>query len=250
MIKRILAYSRVALPLLLGICIGIALSFIVLPFIEERSCKWESFNSHKHSSIRGRSSGLEFKEGIDFDSFRGAEYEPQLIKSKQSGALSAKRPVRHRFAASEVDIKQPLFIAYLSSAEQVNYRLVALNKTISAGEYSLAAKFFLNMKPLSAQSTLNAESSPIVALNLLDAYTLPLITIKHLANQYLGRYKYFMIVPDTTYVRRKITDHIASLTEDEPYLGFTSTYQTQNNCDINSGFILSHVSNNNRADAQ
>ena len=244
MLKRFLAYSKVAIPLLLGICIGIALSFIILPFIEERTCEWDSsyaFTLKRHTKAV-KNNGDRFFDGIDLNSFRGAEFDPLVIESKQSGAHSVKKPVRQRFAHSEIDMKEPIFVGYLSSPDQLKNRLVALNKTLVnyATPNTLAVKFFINASKKQVDQSTTSTASSIVALNLLDVNLLPLISLKHMANQYGRRYKYFMLTPDTVYTKKSLTDGISSLKDEEPCFCFASDDETD--CDYSTGLLISNVS--------
>ena len=239
--KRLLVYSKVAIPLLLGICIGIALSFIILPLVEEQDCEWNL----RHSTHRDKNQDYEHKKlmtGIDWESFKRSEYEPHLIKSQQSEPLAAKKPVRHRFIRSEVDIKETLFIGYLATAAETDKRVSALNRTISwPQENNQALKFFIDT---SSRPDLrkNSHTSSLISLNLLEARTLPLLAIKYMAinTKTHNQYKYYMFVPDTVYV---ITTALATYLQQlqhEQFIGFASTSDAAK-CDLSRGFIVSQV---------
>ena len=139
-----------------------------------------------------------------------------------------KKPVRQRFAHSEIDMKEPIFIGYLSSPDQLKNRLVALNKTLVnyATPNTLAVKFFINASKKQVDQSTTSTASSIVALNLLDVNLLPLISLKHMANQYGRRYKYFMLTPDTVYTKKSLTDGISSLKDEEPCFCLASEEET------------------------
>ena len=246
MLKRLLAYSKVAIPLLLGICIGVALSFIVLPFLEEQNCEWNPTLTEKNikTSVGSRYDYL--TNGIDWDSFRHKEFEPRIIKSPQSEQQTVKKPIRHRFASSEMDIKDTLFIGYLSTTETAKFgKVYALDKAISRPHNNKEAlKFFLDVSHNRAHlGEENIRDFPsLVSLNLLDSKTLPLLSVKYINTntQNYNIYKYYMLVPDTVYVlTSSITAYLQQL-QGEHFMGFSSSADSAT-CDPALGFIISQV---------
>ncbi|KAF6035757.1 hypothetical protein EB796_005939 [Bugula neritina] len=142
----------------------------------------------------------------------------------------------YRFASSELDIMETLFIGYLSSAQQLSGRIDALNKTLvspSSG-FTASIKFFIE-ESTSSHNKLNNHLS-LVKLNPLQPNTLPLLTIKYMTTL-RSKYKYFMLVPDTVYVIPSTLSDILQGRENRPYLGFISSTSSQ--CDLSSGIILS-----------
>ncbi|KAF6017899.1 hypothetical protein EB796_023764 [Bugula neritina] len=145
----------------------------------------------------------------------------------------------YRFASSELDIMETLFIGYLSSAQQLSGRIDALNKTSvspSSG-FTASIKFFIE-ESTSSHNKLNSHPS-LIKLNLLQPNTLPLLTIKYMTTL-RSKYKYFMLVPDSVYVIPSTLSDILQGRDNRPYLGFVSSTSSQ--CDLSSGIILSRVS--------
>lgn len=244
MLKHLVACSKIGIPLVLGICIGIALSFVVLPFIEEQNCEWNPKHSiHSGNSVISNGHRERYLRGIDWDSFRSAEYEPNVVESKPAEAQPAKKPHRHRFIQSEIHMKETLFIGYLTSVQEIYKRGAVLNKTVSRPQGNeQAMKLFLDS---SGQPNLQVNSHrfpSLVLLNLLDSSTLPLIAIKYLASntRYYNRYKYYMLIPDTVYpITTQLMEYVEQL-NGEPVIGFPSRTDSKI-CDPYSGFIMSQV---------
>lgn len=236
-----LSCTKVAVPLIFGILIGASLSLLLLPFLEEKECK-KSLVKQSPSEISTTGSKANrhdhLSHGIDIQSFRDEKYQPNLIKSNQNEENMAKRPFRHRFASSEIDIMETLFIGYLSSAQQLSGRIDALNKTLvspSSG-FTASVKFFIEGSQ-SSHNKLNSHPS-LVKLNLLQPNTLPLLTIKYMTTL-RSKYKYFMLVPDSVYVIPSTLSEILQGRENRPYLGFVSSASSQ--CDLSSGIMLSRT---------
>jgi len=107
-----LSCTKVAVPLIFGILIGASLSLLLLPFLEEKECK-KSLVKQSPSEISTTGSKANrhdhLSHGIDIQSFRDEKYQPNLIKSNQNEENMAKRPFRHRFASSEIDIMETLW---------------------------------------------------------------------------------------------------------------------------------------------
>lgn len=260
MLKILLSYSRVAIPLMLGICIGIALSFMVLPLLEESACEMRlrgqeselvgtggngNNNANNQLYKSKRSDAFHpFLEGLDLDSFRSAEFEPKVVTTEQSGAQTAQKPVRNRFMQSELSMKDPLFIAYLTSPDRFRGMATALNRTLVDYENDYGYRFFVNSD---TRASMQSEMDlPIMMFNLLDPVKLPLLTIKYLMNQLktVQLYKYYLVLPDTSYVRvDRLIDRLLKL-EAGHFLGFSELGSQNSVCDPSVGFVISQVSHN------
>ena len=247
MLKIILSYSRIAIPLMLGICIGIGLSFMILPLLEESACELRRPESETTADqgednqiykVKRSNSHLHpFLEGLDLDSFRSAEFEPKLVTTEQSGSKTAQKPVRNRFIRSELNMKDTLFVAYITSPEQLRRRATALNKTLENMREKIGYKFFANTKVGTAGIDL-----PIMALNLLEPLKLPVLTVKYLMNQFqdVNLYKYYLILPDTSYSNLDLLIKRLLEFKSSPFFGFAQKDST--GCDLSVGFVLSEVS--------
>lgn len=238
--RRIASCGRVLIPVLVGICIGVALSFMILPYIEEIGCELKMPASSIHQTFY--SAG---HQGVNMNSFRKSEYEPRVIGSKQSESQMVKRPMRYKFAQQEIDMKDAVFIAYLTSTQQIALRSAALNRTLFGDMHEKASatiKFFHTQENTHSQTSHKVPG--IVDFHLLQPSALPLLTVKYLANPSRTKYKYYAIVPDTVYIiPHAITQLLELLADDDDmYIGFPKTPHDFE-CDLTFGFILSQVCN-------
>lgn len=251
MLKKILSYSRIAIPLMLGVCIGIGLSFMILPLFEESACELHlqspgivsGHYDQLHLYKTKRSNQLHpFLEGLDLDSFRSAEFEPRVITTEQSEAQTAQKPARKRFIQSELSMKEWLFVAYITSPDQFGGRVTALNKTLTSANERIGFKFFVNKRMVSSSAT----DIPVMAFNLLEPLKLPLLTIKYLMNQFhdVKLYKYYLILPDTSYPNVNLLIHGLMKRKTDHFVGFSrqESEETRGTCDLSAGFVLSEVS--------
>ncbi|XP_067933571.1 chondroitin sulfate synthase 2-like [Watersipora subatra] len=240
MLRRLLACSKVAIPLLIGICIGVALSFVILPLLEQ-SCEWtprQIRSSQVLETDLTKRTSKHLRETVNWDSFRAKEYEPHIIQTPQSGDQTAKRPIRHRFIRSEIDMKETLFVGYL--VEDMNTRGFALNQAVGRPQDNEnAMKLFFNTH-VNDQNNRGKQLQSFVSLNLLETNTLPLLAVKYIATnmQNYNTYKYYALFPDTTYLLTPTLVSYLQSTEDEQFIGFPSE-DDETTCDISAGFIIS-----------
>lgn len=241
MIKLVYSYSRVAIPLMLGICIGIALSFMILPLVEETSCESRtsdltgSSKDNYHKSVPHK-----FMQGLDIDSFQRPEFEPKVVQPKDSGSSSAPRPARYRFIRTEISAKDPFFLTYTTTPEQLQHRAIALHRSYNLVDYRVDTVFFVHSAPLLPPT----DDLPVVVVSSPVSNQLPFRILKHLAlnDVTVEQYKYTLLMPDTTLVR---VDEMKKLLMDvrgAHYLGFSQSGSSGYRCDLSVGFILSSVS--------
>lgn len=236
MLKLILSYSRVLLPLMLGICIGIALSFMVLPLLEEGRCESEGIISAK--TKRGAESLSWYMQGVNFESFRNEEFQVKLETSSPKEVPTNYKQIRQKYMRAEVDMRSVLMIAYLTTPNQLQGRALAFNKTVTKGTTLVDLKFFIGSRPPILHDL------PLISFNLLDTNTLSLLMVKYFSNQQKAfpAFKYYALLPDTTYVRAESLKTVLLHTRDSNYLGFSTGSAVSNACDLSVGLILSQVS--------
>ena len=181
---------------IIGLCIGIALSLLQTPFIDENCENTSNINfiDRFKTSRDLRSNEL----GTDDD------YEPKIIlESDFDGNIPKLDPkpnqkfVRPRYYSTELGIKQKLFVSIISSYNSVETFGVAINKTISS--YIDSYVFFV--KGVGTR-TINANL-PLVGFeeqrSLLDIFRV----INYLKDNYISNYDYFFIINDHSYIHGK-----------------------------------------------
>ncbi|KAK4314086.1 hypothetical protein Pmani_014616 [Petrolisthes manimaculis] len=234
-LKSLIFFGRQSSPLIIGLCIGIALSLILTPFLEDdcsHSITQEILGGTRVGNLRDlRSNGPSGEE----------DYEPRLVLRNYSkediDKLSKPDKLsRPRYYTTELGMREKLLVAVVSTRETVGSYGISLNKTLS--QYVDKLIFFLDgigTKKLGL-------NIPIVGFKdekpLLKVFRI----LSYINENYLNDFDYFFMVSDRTYVhgRRlyKLLQHI-SISENI-YMGTLLDNPQSLYCSLDGGIILSH----------
>ena len=207
-------FNRQQMPVLVGLCVGIALSLIVTPILEEDCPSYKVFPFSK----------VVFGNSDDFDGLLKTEeaarlpreeddpndYEPRinLAGKPQSAKKEPQTLIRPRYFSTELNIKDKSCVAVLRSIRQVSSSGVAINETLAPHVNYLF--FFVDV----SQSTkLDFKTLPIVGFKDSQQNLLVLHTPKYLSDKLLLSQNFFFLIRDTSAVNgrklAKFIDHIS-----------------------------------------
>lgn len=220
-------FSRIALHkklVPLGICFGVLLSFTVVPFM---GCQ------RRQTSIR------QLQRRFVASSVEG-DFEPVLNlqgKPKTSPGSSPEEfvLVRPRFYSTELEIREKLFVAVLSTPETIETFGVALNHTLS--KYPSKVVHFC----CASDSSTATRAPSVIHLPEANCDGIALHAIRHLfAKNILKDYDFVFLVKDSTYVNGEklfsLTSHLS--VSCDVFMGRTSFMV--NHCGLDAGILLSN----------
>ncbi|CAL4185214.1 unnamed protein product, partial [Meganyctiphanes norvegica] len=208
--KSLIFHGRQSSSIIIGLCIGIALSLIQTPFIED-DCS-SSYSSNVYLTSGEKLSQL--RELRSDGAVNEEDYEPRILNNNYEQAndgkidtKSSKKLIRPRYYSTELGIKEKLLVAVISSKDSIGTYGVAVNKTLNQHVDKLI--FFLD--DIGTQKM--GLNIPIVGFK--DSK--PLIKIfrilSYLEENYMNEYDYFYLVSDQTYVHgrklRKMAEKIS-----------------------------------------
>lgn len=258
---------RPVAPSIIGLCLGITISLLYAPFLDEQGCsvlkneqnaqqvklrETKSFHELQERSAP-RQNAINANSGI---AARGPvpegpkKLEPRLKLQGQGnpldpaaggvpgGGIKVHKLVRPRYISTELGIKEKLFVAVLTSPESLDTLAVALNKSVA--HHVTKMVFFTDKKG----STYPGSGMSIVGFSLAnDQHLLPLFILKYLSEHYSTTFDYYMFVSDKTYLRgEKIFDMVSDVSVSENvHLGAPLLNQ-QGKCTLDGGIIISQVS--------
>lgn len=233
-VQRYICFRPYVLPVVVGLCLGITIHMMLVPFLEE-GCDVSALR--QAASIKRRSINVPTEESSTIVSGESEDFEAKIIQLQPSNASvnkQAARPklVRPRFISTELGIREKLFVAVITSASTVDKLGVAVDKTLS----KLMTKiiFFSSTKP-----TVIPNGLPMVTFNDRRPELLPLHVLRYIAEHYADTFDFYLFVSDRSYIRgEKLFDMIEhiSITTDV-YMGIPGP--EKNFCGIEGGVIIS-----------
>lgn len=227
--------SRSFIPALVGLCLGMTVSMMYAPFSED-SCETYMANQDPQKMIKLRDT--KSVDSVD------EMYEPRQldIESIDQSAYkldtkASSKFFRPKFAATELGIRQKLFVAVLSSKNSLNTHAVAVNKTLS--HYVTKVVFFIDQKAA-------VIPTGMIIVNFDDGYNhlMPINILKYVIRKYGDDYDYYMFVTDKGYVRaEKVFDLVSLISVSRHvHLGTPKGVESgKTYCALDGGVIISQV---------
>lgn len=232
------SFYRPAIPVVVGLCLGITVSIIYAPFIEE-GCANPPLNQHI-SDMETRDSPPVNPEHQD-NSMSEGNFEPRLkLQAKpmlqEKIKAKPKKLVRPRYISTELGIREKILVAVLSAKDTIDSFGVAMNKTLS--QYVTKTIFFLSNRGDSFPSGMS-----IVSFANKHPQLLPIHVLKYVAEHYLNTYDYYMFVSDRAYLRgEKIFDLVSHISiSEEIHLGAQLNEADDKHCMLEGGVIIAQV---------
>uniref|UniRef100_A0A0B6ZGM6 Hexosyltransferase n=1 Tax=Arion vulgaris TaxID=1028688 RepID=A0A0B6ZGM6_9EUPU len=226
--------SRSFLPALVGLCLGMTISMMYAPFSDD-SCETYMANQDPQKVIK-------LRDTKSVDTGMDEMYEPRQLDvdsiDQSAYKLDTKlrsKLYRPKFAATELGIRQKLFVAVLSSNESLNSHAIAVNKTIS--HYVTRVIFFIDKK---------SEVIPpgMIIVNFGDGYShlMPINVLRYVIRKYGHDYDYYMFLSDKSFVRAEKVFDLVSLVSvsKHVHLGVPKGLEEgKTYCSLDGGVIVS-----------
>ena len=255
--KLLFLKAREFAPIFIGLWLGLAFSLMSAPFFDD-SCstspdgddvayEQQPQGQGSEDSVLKAQSGGPFRKtnsvGVssdpisNFDFGRRPEYQPKLQKRDVNTSSTTKpKRLRPRFASTELNIREKLFVGVLTTSETVTTLGFAVNRTLAHQVPQLV--FFL---PQANPHLLS--SMPLAPLPVTDVALAPYEMFDYVWKHYLKTYDWFYFMPDYTYVRgHKLHEMLkhTSISRDS-YVGHKMEGDERSYCSFEGGILLSHV---------
>uniref|UniRef100_A0A0P4W3X9 Hexosyltransferase n=1 Tax=Scylla olivacea TaxID=85551 RepID=A0A0P4W3X9_SCYOL len=234
-VRSLLVHGRQSTSLIIGLCVGISLSLILTPYLEE-----DCSGGLSHKLLGGvrvgnlrdlRSSGPAEEE----------DYEPRIILKNYSKEELAKpekpeKLLRPRYYATELGIREKLLVAVVSSKETVSSFGVSLNRTLS--HYVDKLIFFIDGFGTKKMGL----NIPIVGFKEEKPLIKVFRILSYLNENYLNEFDYFFLVTDRTYVHgRQLVRMVQRLSISRAvHMGHLLDHPDALYCSLDAGIVLSH----------
>lgn len=230
--------SKPAMPVLMGLCIGVALSLIVAPFLE----------SHCGTLSPEYSAGLPIRplivkshQAVDVADVPPLVVNKDAIPENSRQQQPQQRLIRPRFISTELGIHEKLFVAILTSAETFETRGFAVNRTLN--HFLEKVSFFL-----SSRSGMPTTTIPAVVFSDNKQHMTPFHTFRYIGDHYINAYDWFYVAPDSTYVNGEqlvnFVSHIsvaANLLIGRPVESGNGETLLAAGCNLGAGILMSQV---------
>ncbi|ELT90607.1 hypothetical protein CAPTEDRAFT_220988 [Capitella teleta] len=250
------------MPVLMGLCLGIALSLILVPFLEEK-CHFPSGHqaspptqklttlpsenpsqrrSLSESSTPSNPGKLQhvkssaFPDEAYIEKFTSDEFEPERREFEPTGSKGQSDYVkvrRSRYISTELGIREKLFAGVLSTKTSIETYGVAINKTLS--EYVSKLIFFLDSR--------GANLPPAMSMVIFSdekKHLMPFHMLKYISDHYANVYDWFYFAYDKTYVHgSKLQRDVQDMSADISVLLGKPAEGQAAYCDVKHGILLS-----------
>ncbi|XP_059159159.1 chondroitin sulfate synthase 2-like [Physella acuta] len=193
--------SRTFIPALVGLCLGMTLSMMYAPFSDD-SCETYMANQDPQT--------IKMREPKSLDSNKDESFEPRQLTHIDESAYkldtkAGTKFYRPKFAATELGIREKLFVAVLSSKDTLNTLAVAMNKTVN--QYVTKVVYFIDKKAA-------VVPAGMIIVNFDDGYNhlMPTNVFKYVIKKYGHDYDYYMFISDKGYIRaEKVFDLVSHI---------------------------------------
>ena len=239
-VRKLRLFSSSTMPIIIGLCLGVALSLIIAPFLEE-NCGNEAVRSESKHIIRGRKTNA-VDEEQSFDYGNEDAFTPILRKSeiaKEDSGISKqhnKKLLRARYASTELGIREKILVSVVTSPDTIDSLGVSINRTMA--HYVTKTMFFMASRPAVLPNEMSVVS--FASSDNMKIYHM----LKYINNHYAQNYDYFFFMPDNTYVRGQQLMDIVLRTSVAQSVHLGVPYvdgQKQEYCSLKSGILLSNV---------
>lgn len=223
-------YCRQSTSIIVGLCLGIALSLIITPFLDE--CFLPRFSIHLTERIRARG-----QLGAATNSATSEDFEPNLRNKPQRHQKESKKLIRPRYYSAELGIKEKLFVGVFSTKETVFTYGVSFNQTVS--HHVNKVVFFVN--ELDDNQKVRLKGMTVVSIADDRPLLRPFLVLSHIREHH-ANYDFYFLVTDKTYVRglklKEFTERIS--VSERVHLG-QKTDDVTVYCSIETGLLLSRL---------
>ncbi|KAL4221926.1 hypothetical protein ACF0H5_017978 [Mactra antiquata] len=231
--QRYICFRPYVLPVIVGLCLGITIHMMFVPFLEE-GCDMSTLRrvaARNSKMINSHSTKPSQKPSTTDD------FEARIVKhvpTNVSVDKNAVRPkvTRPRYIASELGMKEKLFVAVLTSSNTVDKLGVAMDKTLT--KHMTKVIFFSSEKPKQTPSDFT-----FVAFGDRHHELLPVHVLRYIREHYADMYDFYLFISDRTYLRAEryfdLVEHIS--VREDVYMGVPGP--DRNFCSLEGGALLS-----------
>lgn len=232
-------FSRTGTSTAVGVCLGISLSIIFAPFIDESCHDSINIEPMQPNLIKARkTNSVNEPQEVRLDVKVKSENEldvppaPPLKKVKRG---PGGKPIRPRYASTELGIREKLFVAVITSKGTVDTAGASLNRTLA--HYVTKITFFME-----AKGTV-PPGMGVVSFSDKSPHLLPLHILKYISDHYAQVFDYYLFVSDLTYLRgEKVFDFVSGISVSrDVHIGAPNPYTDTEFCGLDGGVILSQV---------
>ncbi|XP_062616412.1 chondroitin sulfate glucuronyltransferase-like [Saccostrea cucullata] len=226
---------RSCIPVLIGICLGFTLNVMIAPLLDE-TCDPSNIDRKQLIKLRETKSLRESEKTSKTikPAIKPKNYDvpppPKLENNPH------KKPVRPRFVATELGIREKLFVAVLTSQDTVNSFALAVNKTTA--HYVTKQMYFSTSKSGNIPAGM-----PVVSFTDKNKHYLPLHVLKYISEHYSHSYDYYMFITDRTYIRaEKIVELVSHISVSEDIFMGAADFHGEDGsamCSLEGGIIIS-----------
>ena len=254
-LKMVSTKSKPLTPLLLGLCLGITLSLIVVPF-HEGTCPGDpALGRSRDASNRApnpeidlpparKTKSLTDSENHDNqnngDYENGEDYEPRIRtmdKPPKHAGGGYKKRLRPRYASTELGIREKLYVGVLTSRKSIESMGVAVNKTLA--HFVTKLVFFMD-----ARGSVLPGSMSVVSFSDERTIMRPFHMFKYIGDHYVKNFDWFYFITDETYVRGENLFNLVSHISISQNVVFGSPLEDGQNsayCNFDAGILISQV---------
>lgn len=191
-------HSKGLIPILCGVCLGITLSLVLAPLMDD-TCQPPKVSQavkkvQDNPSVPPRKP-LNEKLNSDYNDV-GDDFEPRIkqLTNPPIGQKGPKKPLRWRYASTELGIHEKLFVGVLTSRNTVEKFGIALNRTLL--QFVTKLIFFMDTRGPNLPSGMS-----VVSFSDEKPHMKPFHVFKYVEDHYVKNYDWFFFVTDDTYVR-------------------------------------------------
>jgi len=206
------------MQLIMGLCIGLAFTLMIVPFVEELQCTYEQTDIVANLNDDSSTKSTQIKE-------------------------NARPRSRPRFVSTELGIREKVLFVLTTNVDSLGSRAVAVNKTLSPHP----SKVLFFVTAVSQSFTIPAQLPLVTFINerIVANQTL-LRSLYYVAEQYGTVYNWFFFAPDNVYVNSEkimhFLDHISVAGYNLIGKPVKSEYPDVLTCDSSAGILMSAVS--------
>ncbi|XP_071454752.1 chondroitin sulfate synthase 2 [Hetaerina americana] len=232
MILSACSYCRQNTIFFVGLCVGISVSLIFTPFMEDE-CFFSVKNPkgvYSEHVAKRRSLSSE----VDKDDF-----EPQInFAGKPKKALKTPQTlIRPRYYSTELGIREKLFVGILTSRQNIFSHAVAVNKTVA---HIVDKIMFFTDSP--GPLKLNISMPGILGFADTRKILKPFHAFKYVMDNLLDEFDFFYFVNDKSYIKaRKLYETVGRISvSKEVHMGTGRPGGHSAYCSLDAGLLLSH----------
>ena len=187
--------TKYTLPLMTGLIVGFAFSLLFMPFFD---C------DIKAADVNGRIQSL---KGNDLKNQELDDFEPRInLQGKPKKPQKAtNKLIRPRYAATELGIREKLFIGVLvNNQNKLTSLTTFLNQSLTT--YANKLMFFINNfdnddKSLNNNNNIASQGFSVINFNDNHEILKPFNTFKYIIENHINNYDWFVLLTDSTFVR-------------------------------------------------